>query len=527
MPDLILAIDLGTSGAKAVVTEMSGRVLAQESAPVQLALLPGGGAEQDPADWWRAIVQAVRAVLAAGPFAPERVAAVATTAQWGGTVAVDGNGQHLGNAIIWADRRGAPWVRAITGGWPTIEGYGVDKVWAWLRRTGGIPTRGGKDPIAHILFLKYERADIYQAAAHFLDIKDFLNLRLTGLAATSPDTVSIHWLTDNRRIDAVRYDATLLRMAGLDRRHYPPLRPATSILGPLLASVAGELGLRAGTPVVVGSADILAAAVGSGAVLEGQPHIHIGTSSWLSCHLPWKRTDILHNMATLPSPLPGHYLLVNEQDVAGGALAWLTERIFFAEDGLTEPAPADRFQRLDTIAATSPAGAHGVLFTPWLNGERSPVEDPYAGAGFHNLSLRSTRADMVRALLEGVALNTRWLLPYVESMARRRLGAMRLVGGGARSTLWCQIYADVLNRPIEQVEAPQSCSARGAALLAALALGSLRVAEIPAVVPVAGSFVPNAEAHRLYSERFVAFREIYRQQRRLFRRQNMQSRQDG
>lgn len=520
MRDRILAIDLGTSGAKAAVTDLRGRVLATAAAPVRLLLIDGGGAEQEPEDWWRAIVTAVRAVLADGSVAPERVAAMAATAQWGGTVAVDGSGCALGNAVIWADARGAPYVAQITGGWPRIEGYGAGKLWAWVRRTGGIPTRGGKDPIAHILFLKHERPEVYRAAAHFLDIKDYLNLRLTGQVATSPDTITIHWLTDNRRIDAIDYDATLLRMAGLERRHYPPLRPAASMLGTLLPSVADELGLPAETPVAVSSADIVAAAVGSGAVLPGQPHIHIGTSAWLSCHLPVKRTDLFHNMATLPSALPGQYLLVNEQDVAGGVLNWLRDSILYADDGLTGPPPADAFARLDALAESVPAGAGGVIFTPWLNGERSPVEDRFIRAGFHNLSLRSTRAHLMRAALEGVALNLRWLLPHVEKMSGQRLGAIRIVGGGARSDLWCQIMADVLNRPIEQVEAPQAASARGAALLAGLALGAFAVPDIPAAVRVAQTFAPNPAHRRVYDEHFAVFQGLYRRQKDLHRRLN-------
>lgn len=521
--DLILAIDLGTSGPKAVITTLRGRVLAQATQSTRLILLPGGGAEQEPDDWWRAIVAAVREVLALVEAAPQRIAAIAATAQWAGTVVVDADGRALGNAIIWADARGAPWVQQITAGWPRIDGYGAGKAWAWIRRTGGIPTRGGKDPIAHILYLKHERPEIYGAAAHFLDIKDYINLRLTGEVISSPDTMTVHWLTDNRNIGAIDYDESLLRLAGLERRHFPPLHAASSILGGLLPQPAAELGLGADTPVVVSTGDIVAAAIGSGAVGEGEAHIHIGTSAWLSCHLPAKRTDILHNMATLPSALPGQYLLVNEQDVAGGALAWLRERVLFADDLLQTPAPADAFARLDALAATAPPGANGVIFTPWLNGERSPVEERTLRAGFHNLSLQSTRADMVRALLEGVALNLRWLLPYVEKMARRKLGTIRIVGGGARSALWCQIFADVLERPIAQVEAPQACSARGAALLAALALGTLEPHEIGGAVAITQTFTPNPATSRLYGEHFAAFLELYRRQKSLMRRLNQGS----
>lgn len=516
----ILAIDLGTSGAKVTLFAANGRFLAGEAEPVAIFLGEGGAGEQDPIEWWEAIARATRRLVDRFPDDAKQIVAIGTTAQWGGTVAVDGDGLPLGKALIWADSRGAPWVARITDGWPRVEGYGARKAWSWIRRTGGIPTRGGKDAIAHILFLKHERPDIYQQAAHFLDVKDYLNLRLTGRVASSPDTITLYWVTDNRRIDRIDYDSFLLRLSGLDRRTLPDLQPATSILGPLSAQAAQELGLRAGIPVCVGSGDIIAAAVGSGAVRTGEPHIHIGTSAWLSCHLPKKQTDLFHNMATLPSAMPGLYLLVNEQDVAGGALAWLRGNIIFAEDGLGCDDGGDGFERILALAAQAPVGSNGVLFTPWLNGERSPVEDRTVRAGYYNLSLRTTRSDLMRALLEGVALNLAWLLPYVERLARATLGPIRIVGGGARAPLWCQIHADVLNRPILQVDNPQAASGRGAALIAALAIGALKADQIAEAVPVQRTFTPDAAAQARYALLMGAFQQIYRQNRSIYRRLN-------
>lgn len=517
----ILAIDLGTSGPKVALMTTRGRFLALAAGRTSLQMLPGGGAEQDPNEWWPAIIATARTLLAETGTRAESISAVAVTAQWAGTVAVDAAGNALGNAIIWADARGAPYVHQVTGGPLRFEGYGIDKLWAWLRRTGGIPTRGGKDSIAHVLYLKHEQPEIYAAASAFLDIKDYLNLRLTGRLASSPDTMTLYWVTDNRRVDAIDYDPTLLRLAGLDRRQLPDLLPAPSILGGLTARAAGELGLRPGTPVIVSSADVVAAAVGSGAVLDFAPHIHIGTSSWLACHVPFKKTDLIHNMASLPAALPGKYLLTNEQDVAGGALVWLRDELLYPADALGGgPPPEDIFARLDALAAHAPPGSGGVLVTPWFNGERSPVEDRSLRAGIHNISLRTTRADIVRGVLEGVALNSRWLLKPVEAMVKRRLDAIRMVGGGAQSALWCQIYADVLDRPILQVEDAQACSARGAALLAALALGTLRVEEIPDTVPIAATYTPNPAVRSLYDELFGEFVNIYKNNHAMHRRLN-------
>ena len=192
MGALILAIDLGTSGPKVGLITPQGNVVACEIEATKLDILPGGGAEQDPDDWWAAIRTATARLLADNPDAVGDIKAIGCTSQWSGTVAVDRDGRHLIPAIIWMDSRGAPYVRQIIGGFPRIEGYGLSHLIAWVRRTGGIPTHSGKDPIAHILYIKHQLPDIYRHTYKFLEPKDYLNLRLTGLFASSHELSLIH-----------------------------------------------------------------------------------------------------------------------------------------------------------------------------------------------------------------------------------------------------------------------------------------------------------------------------------------------
>jgi hypothetical protein len=203
------------------------------------------------------------------------------------------------------DSRGAPYVRRITGGVVKVQGYGVVKLARWLRVTAGLPARSGKDPIAHILWLKHEEPETYRRAHMFLEPKDWLNARLTGRLATSFDSIALRWVTDNRHPDRIRYDPALLRLAGIEDSPLPELLAATDILGPLSAEPAAALGVPAGIPVVVGTPDLESAAIGSGATRDYQAHLYIGTSSWLTCHVPFKKTSLLHNMASPPSPVPG------------------------------------------------------------------------------------------------------------------------------------------------------------------------------------------------------------------------------
>ena len=247
----------------------------------------------------------------------------------------------------------------------------------------------------------------------------------------------------------------------------------------MLPAVADDLGLEPGVAVITGTPDLHSAAAGAGAVLAYQPHLAISTTSWLSCPFPGKKTDPIRQMATVPGILPGLNLVANNQDSGGGALAWL-------QRCLADGGAIDSYDRLTAQAAEAEPGSGGVIFTPWLAGERSPVDNRAARAGFHNLSLQTTRAQLVRAVLEGVAFNARWLCEGVERFVGRSLGPIRAVGGGATSPLWCSIYASILDRPIEQVADPVHANLRGAALLAGIALGAVGAEEIGSLVQVAG-----------------------------------------
>ena len=520
-PECILAIDLGTSGPKVALVTTDGDVLASEVESTELFLSDGGGAEQDPDDWWRAIVAATRRITDRNLVPAEQILAVAVTSQWAGTVPVDQDGNALSRAIIWLDSRGAKYVPEVAGGLIRIQGYGALKLESWIRKTGGVPSLAGKEPVAHILFLRHERPEIYEAAYKFMEPKDYLNLRLTGKFLATTDSIALHWVTNNRDIDNIHYDDQLLAQTTLPREKLPDLARAVDVIGTLTPKAADELGLKQDTKVVGGTPDVPAAAVGSGAVGDFEGHIYVGTSSWLTCHVPFKKTDILHNMASLPSALPGRYFIGNEQETAGACLTWLRDDVLCRDDVLDPgPPPDDVFERFGMLAAETPAGAGKLIFTPWLYGEHTPVADPHLRAAFSNMSLRTTRAHMIRAVMEGVSYNTRWLMGGVESFIGRPFEALRFIGGGAKSDLWCQIFADVLDRPIDQVADPLSANVRGAAFVAAVGLGKLKVEDIASRVPIEKRFVPN-QAHRsIYDELYKAFLEIQKNSAAMYKRLN-------
>ena len=337
----------------------------------------------------------------------------------------------------------------------------------------------------------------------------------------SAETATLHWVTDNRDINNIGYSDELLAISGLEARHLPPIVKTNEIIGSLLLELAEAWGLPQNVKVIAGVPDLHSAAVGSGAVCDFEAHLYIGTSSWLTCHVPFKKTDIFHNMASLPSAIPGRYLIANEQETAGECLDFLKNNIFFPEDEMdAQAAPSDFYKRLDKMAEKVPAGSDKLIFTPWLFGERSPVENHSIRGGFHNISLRTTRAHFFRAVLEGVAYNSRWLLKYVEKFGGKPFGHINMIGGGALSDLWCQIHADVLQRPIQQLKNPLLANARGAAFLASLALGVITVNEIPDVVQINQTFTPNPQNAKIYDKLFKEYLNIYKATNKIYRRLN-------
>jgi xylulokinase len=518
MTSYVLAIDLGSSSVKAALVSSGGELAGTGLEPVGTLLLPGGGAEHDPEEWWRATLRAAKTALASATVPPERILAVACTTQWAVTVPVDEGGQALANALSWMDIRGGRYSRAAVDGWPKIEGYAALKLLKWVRLTAAAPSQSGVDGFGHILYFKHERPEVYARTYKFLEPMDYLNLRLTGKCAASYSTIFPYWLTDNRDASRIVYRADLLRMAGIERAKMPDLLPVNTILGELQAEVAAELGLAPGTRVVMGAGDSHAATIGAGCVRDYDGYFSIGTTAWMSCHVPWKKTDVTHSIATMPAALPGRYMVTAEQGTAGRCLEFLKNNILFPVNG--QPPPADLYAILNAEAAQVPPGSEGLIFTPWINGVLAPREDHYTRSAFFNQSARTTRAHYARAVMEGVAFNLRWLKGHVEKFIGRPFAQLNFIGGGASSEVWCQILADILACPVRRVANARNANACGAALAAFSALGELAAAQIPGIVKIARTYQPDARHGKLYDEQFREFLAFYERMRPIYRRLN-------
>ncbi len=515
----VLAVDMGSGSAKVALVSNRGEVAASALRPIPTQFLPGGGVEQDPELWWSAVVGAAKAALAQVELPRERILALACTTQWSVTVPVDENGSAIANALSWMDSRGARYNRAITAGWPRIQGYGLRKALKWLKLTGGAPVQSGVDGLGHILYFKHERPELYSRTWKFLEPMDYLNLRLTGRAAASYGTIFPYWVTDNRDPNRVQYSPELLAMAGVDRAKMPDLLPVNAILGALRPEVADELGLARGTRVTMGSCDSHAATIGAGAVRDYDGYFYIGTTSWMSCHVPGKKTDPIHMLSTMTAALPGRYMVGAEQGMAGRCLEYLKDLLFPPGDE-TAPCPEDVYGYLNRLAAEAAPGSNGVIFTPWINGVLAPSEDPYTRSAFFNQSARTTRADYVRAVMEGIAFNLRWLKGHVEKFVGRRFERLNFIGGGAQSQVWCQILADVLGCPVHQVHDPRNANAVGAAMACFAALGEVDIDTIPSLVRIAAVWRPQPSNRATYERAFSEFMQIYKRMKPIYRRLN-------
>ncbi|MBL8951393.1 MAG: FGGY-family carbohydrate kinase [Myxococcaceae bacterium] len=506
----VLALDLGTSGLKAAVFDPAGAVIDSEVVPYSVQLSPGGGAEQHPDTWWQAVVTAATRMFARKAKA-SGVRGVAVSSQWAGTVAIDEAGKALRPALIWMDSRGSDDVRALAGGFPSIDGYNAFKIEQWIRKTGGAPSLSGKDPVGHIAWLRRNEPKTFDATKLFLEPKDWLNFKLTGRAVSSFDAIAMHWATDNRKVDAVQYDDGLLKLANLERSKLPELIAPAAVVGTLSAEAATELGLPRDVKVITGGPDMHTAAIGAGTTRDFEVHLCLGTSSWLLAHVPFKKTDLTHNMGSLPAAIPGRYLFCNEQEMAAGALKWVVEKLFEA-DG------ADVYPKAFAAAEATPAGAKGLMFLPWLHGERSPVDDRNVRGGFVGLSLHHDRGHLVRAVLEGVAYNTRWLLEHLQRNMGRPVEQVTVVGGGARSDFWCQVMADALQCRVRQVVDPQLANARGAAFQAWVGLGEADWNRVAEAVAIRRTFEPNTAHAEVHRERYAQFHLEFNHRRKMSRR---------
>lgn len=513
----VLAIDLGTSNVKAAVVARDGSLLGTGSQSVETLLTDEGAAEQDADATWEAVLSACEEALSAVDDR-SAVEGIACASQYSSMVPVDAEGRTTANMVLWMDKRGTPErLEALNGG-RRLRPNPFQLI-RWLQIHAIPPLDSGADSLSHMRWLKLARPDDYARTSTMLEPMDFVTMRMTGRHVANRCSAFSMLLTDNRR-GRSGYHPTLVQWSGLDREKLPEIVAVDEPLGPLVPDVAARLGLPTSTVVFPGINDTQAGGVGAGAFTGNHVGISIGTTGVCITHVDFKRTDVRNSIATMPCPIKDRNFVMAEAGTSGKAVEYFLEKLVFATDSFGGHTLSEKFEALERAIARTEPGSHGLMFLPWLTGSITPAEDAQVRGGFLNISLQTTREEMARSILEGVALNLRWVLERVERFAKRQTSHVVFYGGGALSPVWSQILANVLKVPIHQVQEPQYAVSRGIALLGFHRLGAITVEELGEATPIAAVYEPDRALTPRYDAMFDVFVRIFRKNRGVFRSLN-------
>ncbi|WP_052890123.1 xylulokinase [Thermogemmatispora carboxidivorans] len=491
----ILAHDVGTTGNKATLYNEEGVQVGMTFSPYATAYPQVGWAEQNPQDWWRSLCHSTRQLLYESGVAAEEVSVVAFSGQMMGVVPVDSRGRPVHNAIIWADLRAVAQVERVA---TRID---PQRVYTLTGHRLSASYSAGK-----MLWLKDVEPEVYRQTYKFLQAKDFLAARLTGQFVTDPSDASG---TNLYNLERGEWDGELLDAFGIEQERLPAIYRSTDVIGEVQSAAAEELGLRAGTPVVIGGGDGSCAATGAGVIRPGIAYNYIGSSSWIGIATEKPILDPQMRTFTWAHLVPGMFTPTGTMQAAGSSYQWARDELAQSEREVAEQLGISAYELMNQEVQQSPPGANGLLFLPYLLGERSPRWNPNARGAFVGLTIRHRQADLLRAVLEGITFNLRVIL---EAFTRQgaQSEAMRVIGGGARSAVWNQIMADVFGIPVLRLTQLEGATSMGAAIAGGVGVGIWQdFSQVDHMVSVARETHPNQERYRFYSKQYEIFNAIY------------------
>ena len=500
----ILAHDTGTGGNKAVLTDLKGRILHSAYLPYPLLHPRPGWAEQDPDLLWRAVTRTTRTVLKETGVDPAQVLGVGISAQMFNILPVDEHGRPLTPMLSWLDLRSVGQADAL------LQQIGGP---FFFQHSGNIPT--AKDIIPKIVWLRERQPEVWARTHKLLDCKEYILFRLTGRLATDWHGASVYFLLDPYQ---KAWSEPLCSRLGIPLEMLPPAYPCTTVIGEVTPRAARETGLRAGTPVVACAGDVAVAQMGAGAVHDGRAHLCIGTATWVGLSTSVFRNDPQRPFWGLSHIDPHKWIIAGEMETGGGALMWFRDTLCQEETRRAKRVGLSAYQLLSEIAGGISPGADGLLFLPWLSGERSPVLDHYLRGAFVGLSLGHTKAHMTRAVMEGVAFHLRWICEALEGLGFQ-VTSLNSIGGGSTSPTWTQIISDVTGCTLRVAAHPLEAGAMGAALTVAVGLGIYPDAEaVDALIPFSHTVEPAEGRAPRYDALYREYRALYEATAPIFRR---------
>ncbi|MHC4253918.1 MAG: xylulokinase [Planctomycetota bacterium] len=453
MPAYLLAHDLGTSGNKATLFGTDGELVASRTCSYETNYFHSNWAEQDPEDWWRAVCESTRQILAEVDAAD--IASVALSGQMMGCTPVDRDGTPLRPSLLYCDQRATDEAEHILSRISPEDFYAIVG-----HRVSSSYT------IEKLMWLKNNEPDTYAKTYKTLCAKDFVNFRLTGEMATDRSDASG---TNAFDLNASGWSEKIIDIAGVDGGMFPEVKDSTDVLGTITAAAAEATGLKEGTPVVVGGGDGSCAGVGVGCIAPGMAYNYLGSSSWIALATEKPIVDEKMRTMTWAHCVPGLLQPSGTMQTAGSSYSWLKNEICRLEQEEAKRAGVSAYELINRQIARSPVGANGVLFLPYLLGERTPRWNPNAKGAFVGITLATKREDMLRAVLEGITMNLGIILEIFRGHVT--IDSMRVIGGGAKGDVWRQLLADVYGCPIEKLNYLEEATSMGAAVVGGVGVG--------------------------------------------------------
>lgn len=522
----VIAYDFGTTGVKTCLFAIgeSLRLIASEYEVYELYILENGGAEQDVEEWWGAMCSTTRRLFTKTDVRPEQIGGISFCSQMQGLVLVDDHGNALRRPMSYMDQRAGLEMKASQGHGLTISGVNAYKLIKSLIITRAAST-SVKDPLWKYKWVQKNEPEIFSKVHKWLDVKEYLICRCTDRFVMTKDSAYATFLYDTRK-GRWGWNRSLCKMYGVNPEHLPEVIDSTEQAGVLTEKAAKDLGLMSDIPVYGGGGDATLIGVGAGCIDVGDTHIYCGTSGWVNTVLDKQVVDVFSMIASIIGAEAGKYNYFAEMETAGKCFDWVKDHLVLDEIGIylrktnvaesTESVYESLYDYMsETISRIGP-GAGGVIFTPWLHGNRCPFEDPKAAGMFFNVKLEAGKTELIRAVLEGLCFHLRWMLEAQEKKVKTSQ-TIRFVGGGALSAVTCQILADITGRVIETVEASKDVGAVGAAMLVAVGKGALPgMAAIKDFIPVKNRYIPSENNKEIYDKNYEVFKRLYKTNKKSF-----------
>lgn len=493
-----MAFDLGTEGTKTSIVSAEGEIVASEFTGYDVRYPKPCWAEQDPETWWGAVAKNTKEVIRKSGISPDDIIGVGGDGMMFTVLPLDEEGRPLRPAIIWLDTRAEEQVGQY------FEGLERDLI--ELLDDGIIPAMSAKDFIPKILWLKDNEPEMFERAQKFVDSKDYIVYKCTGKFNTDWTCACLTGLFSFKK---KRWDSAMIEITGLTPERFPEATSPTNVVGELKGEAAKELGLPEGIPVISGSGDPVAIALGTGAIKEKKPHLYIGSSSWVALHLKEPLFSADSGIGSICSADPSKLLAIGQMENAGSCLKWLRDNVFREEKNAAEATGKNAYSIMDEMAEKVNPGSDSLIFMPWMSGERCPFIDSTARGGFINLGFNHGRGHMARAVMEGVAFNIRWILEGFEDLGLS-IGSLNASGGGARSDFWLQVISDITGKVIDRVSSPLEAGSRGVAMMVGLGLGIYKEFDpLEDLVLIEKEFYPRDDNKKTYDKIYNQFKKSY------------------